>query len=99
MFDSDFDRLVYSAVRQIPQGCAASYGQIAALIGYPGHARQVGRALRLAPAEQALPCHRVVNHEGRPAPGWTEQRRLLEKEGVPFRESGCVDLKKCRWHL
>jgi methylated-DNA-protein-cysteine methyltransferase-like protein len=30
------------------------------------------------------PCHRVVNHAGRTAPGWSEQRQLLEKEGVKF---------------
>ncbi len=34
---------------------------------------------------------------GRTAPGWHEQRRLLEAEGVGFRENGCVDMKKYRW--
>ena len=43
------------------------------------------------------PCHRVVNHMGRTAPGRHEQRGLLEAEGVGFRENGCVDMKKHRW--
>jgi methylated-DNA-protein-cysteine methyltransferase-like protein len=43
------------------------------------------------------PCHRVVNHMGRTAPGWAEQRALLEGEGVTFKAGGYVDLKKHRW--
>ena len=43
------------------------------------------------------PCHRVVNHAGRTAPGWPEQRALLEDEGVTFKPDGHVDLKRHRW--
>jgi alkylated DNA nucleotide flippase Atl1 len=35
-----------------------------------------------------------VNHAGRTAPGWTEQRQLLEKEGVEFKTNGCVDMDR-----
>ena len=42
------------------------------------------------------PCHRVVNHAGRTVPGWTEQRELLEAEGVEFRENGNVDMRRFR---
>ena len=43
------------------------------------------------------PCHRVVNHAGRPAPGWREQEELLHEEGVELKRNGCVDLKKYQW--
>ena len=43
------------------------------------------------------PCHRVVNHAGRPAPGWREQEELLRGEGVELKRNGCVDLKKYQW--
>ena len=86
----DFDAEVYDVVAQIPAGRVATYGQIARLIGMPGYARRVGRAMAQAPA--GLPCHRVVNAAGRTAPGWTAQRELLETEGVRFRRNGCVDL-------
>ena len=43
------------------------------------------------------PCHRVVNHAGRTAPGWREQRELLEDEGVEFKANGCVDMKRHQW--
>jgi methylated-DNA-protein-cysteine methyltransferase-like protein len=91
-----FDR-VYEMVSQIPLGRVATYGQLAFLAGFPRRARMAGRALSFAPP--GLPCHRVVNSQGRPAPGWTEQRALLEKEGVAFKENGCVDLKNFRWRL
>ena len=43
------------------------------------------------------PCHRVVNHAGRTAPGWREQKMLLEDEGVEFKANGCVDMKQYQW--
>ncbi|HAY73588.1 MAG TPA: cysteine methyltransferase, partial [Ruminococcaceae bacterium] len=46
-----------------------------------------------------FPCHRVVNGSGRTAPGWTEQRSLLESEGVEFKPNGCVDMKKFQWEI
>ena len=46
-----------------------------------------------------LPCHRVVNGNGRTAPGWEEQRSLLEAEGITFRANGCVDMRKWQWKL
>ena len=52
--------------------------------------------MALAP-DDTLPCHRVVNSIGETAPGWTEQRTLLENEGVTFLTNGCVDMKRFRW--
>lgn len=93
--DAEFDGQVYGLVAAVPAGGVITYGQIALLLGRPGNARRVGRALRYAP--EGLPCHRVVNAGGNTAPGWPEQRNLLRAEGVPLKESGAVDLKKCRW--
>ena len=92
-----FYEAVYRLVARIPSGAVATYGQLAWLLHAPRWARQVGRAMRLAPADRMLPCHRVVNGQGRPVPGWPEQRLLLEQEGVAFRDNGCVDLKRHRW--
>ena len=57
-----FDTTVYRLVARIPRGRVATYGQIAALLGYPRSARAVGRAMKHAPAH--LPWHRVVNAQG-----------------------------------
>lgn len=91
----DFDGQVYAIVAAVPVGYVVTYGQIALMLGNPNHSRRVGRAMRFAP--EGLPCHRVVNAKGETAPGWTEQRDLLRAEGVEFRQSGGVDLKKCGW--
>ena len=94
------EELVYeilSVVSEIPAGRVAAYGQIAALIGREKNARLVGKALSRAELYGDYPCHRVVNHAGRLAPGFLDQRRLLEKEGVAFKENGCVDMKHFRW--
>ncbi|MDI3263229.1 MAG: MGMT family protein [Fulvimonas sp.] len=78
---------VFAAVAAIPAGCVASYGAIAAQAGLPGRARWVGRVLAAAPAEAALPWHRVLRADGHLAyaPGsaaFEAQRRRLEAEGV-----------------
>lgn len=95
------ERLTYeilSVVEEIPVGFVASYGQIAALIGREKNARLVGRVLSQAELYGDYPCHRVVNHAGRTAPGWRQQRALLEAEGVQFKPDGLVDMKRFRWN-
>lgn len=74
-----------------------TYGQLAKLARRPQCSRMVGQVMFNAPRELNLPCHRVVNSQGRLAPNWTEQRELLEKEGIAFKKNGCVDLKKHIW--
>ena len=91
-----FER-VYAAVREIPRGRVATYGQIARLIGRDKNSRLVGKVLSMAEYYGDYPCHRVVNHAGRLVPGWLEQRLLLEAEQVVMKDDRHVDLKKCRW--
>ena len=88
---------ILSAVSEIPAGRVASYGQVARLIGREKNARLVGKVLSLSEYYGDYPCHRVVNSVGRLAPGFFEQRALLEAEGVGFLENGRVDMKKYRW--
>ncbi|MBE6782219.1 MAG: MGMT family protein [Ruminococcaceae bacterium] len=90
---------IYETVCAIPKGKVATYGQIATLAGNPRWARVVGYALHNNPAPGVIPCHRVVNREGRVAEkfafgGGEIQRQLLEEEGVVFEQDGHIDLKK-----
>ena len=92
-----FQRDVLNIVSQIPRGHVTTYGIIAAWAGWPTHSRMVGRTLRYAPEAASLPCHRVVNKQGRTAPGWSLQRTLLETEGVTFKANGHVDMQRHLW--
>ena len=96
-----FDQSVYEYVKSVPRGKVVTYGMIARAIGRPRASRLVGNALHRNPTPVVVPCHRVVNREGRLAPafafgGSDMQTRLLRAEGVEV-ESGYVDLNKYLW--
>ena len=93
--------LIYEVVKRIPRGKVATYGQVAALAGNNRWARVVGYALHVNPAFGEIPCHRVVNRDGRLSPafafgGENMQAELLRAEGVEVVE-GYVDLEKYGW--
>ena len=94
-------RAIYEMVGQIPCGRVATYGQIAALAGYPGRARQVGYALAGMPEGMDLPWHRVINAQGKISPrAHTKfhelQHLLLEEEGIAF-EGVRIDIERHGW--
>ena len=94
------ENLIYeilSVVEEIPEGCVASYGQLARLIGRDRNSRLVGKVLSMARFYGNYPCHRVVNHAGRLAPRFPDQREKLIAEGITFRDNGNVDMKKHQW--
>jgi methylated-DNA-protein-cysteine methyltransferase-like protein len=93
---------IYEVVRRIPKGRVATYGQVAALAGLGRHARQVGYALSALPEASRVPWHRVVNARGTISPRSepdtdTDQRGLLEAEGVVFDGLGRLALPRYRW--
>ena len=98
VLDEDLIYEILSVVAEIPVGRVASYGQIARLIGREKNSRLVGAVLSEADRYGDYPCHRVVNHAGRLAPNFPDQRALLTEEGVAFRDNGCVDMKKHQWN-
>lgn len=95
-------RRILAVVARIPRGRVVSYGQVAALAGLPGRAREVGRVLASLPEGSRAPWHRVINAAGRVSPRGlfgdeSHQRRLLESEGVRFDARGRVDLGRHGW--
>ena len=93
---------IYEQVKKIPEGKVATYGQIALMAGNPRWSQIVGYALHSNPEPGVIPCHRVVNKEGKLAKafafgGENVQRDLLKKEGVLFIDEDTVNLEKCRF--
>lgn len=99
VLNDDLIFLVLSIVEEIPEGNVATYGQIAYLAGKPKNARLVGKILSMSEFYGKYPCHRVVNHNGRIAPYFIEQKRLLENEGITFKDEIHVDIKKYQWKI
>ncbi len=89
---------IYEAVKKVPAGRVATYGQIAALAGDKKMARAVGNALRKCPDPEDIPCHRVVNAKGELSGAFAfgkvnTQEKLLAAEGVALTD-GRVDLDR-----
>lgn len=89
---------IYQAVKRIPKGFVATYGQVAEMAGDKNMARAVGNALHKNPEPGVIPCHRVVNSKGQLAGafafgGEEAQANLLRSEGVEVIK-GHVDLDK-----
>ncbi len=78
-----FQQRVWQALREIPLGSTASYGQIAELIGAPTSFRAVAQACGANSLAVAIPCHRVVRSNGDLSGyrwGVERKRQLLERE-------------------
>lgn len=89
---------IYEAVRKVPKGRVATYGQIAELAGDRKMARAVGNALRRCPDPDSIPCHRVVNAKGELSGGFAFggeeiQAKLLAEEGIELSD-GRVNLER-----
>jgi methylated-DNA-[protein]-cysteine S-methyltransferase len=79
MRGTQFERRVWSALRDIPYGETESYGELAARIGAPAAAREVGTANGRNPISVIVPCHRVIGADGSLTGygGGLERKRLL----------------------
>lgn len=104
MEETEVQRRIYAAVRKIPRGKVATYGQIARVAGLPGRARQVGWALRRLPEGTTVPWHRVVNAAGAISDRGDEeqesrQEKLLRKEKIPFSSAGRIPLGPYQWKV
>ena len=89
---------IYEAVKKIPKGKVATYGQVAAMAGNPKMSRAVGNALHKNPDPSQIPCFRVVNAKGELSGefafgGKGRQQALLEADGIEVID-GKVNLQK-----
>ena len=80
---TEFQRRVWQALREIPYGETASYGEIAHAVGRPDAVRAVGTTNGRNPIPVIVPCHRVIGADGSLVGfggGLPRKRKLLELE-------------------
>jgi len=92
---------IYKAVRMVPAGKVATYGQIAKIVG-GCTARMVGYAMAALPYGTDVPWQRIINYKGEISPrtrgdGALRQGKLLKAERVRFDRHRRINLKKFRW--
>ncbi|WP_300286732.1 MGMT family protein [uncultured Alistipes sp.] len=97
----EFERAVYDVVAAVPPGRVTSYGAIARALGYPLHARLVGRAMGRCD-DPAVPAHRVADSRGRLSGrhAFGDPHRMgdrLEAEGVRVACDRVVDWRRVFW--
>ena len=88
---TEFQHLVWAALRKIPYGTTTSYGELAASLGRPNSSRAVGAANGANPVSIIVPCHRVVGADGSLTGfggGLETKRYLLDLEGAPCTAAG-----------
>lgn len=101
MAESNLREMIWQIVAAIPKGRVTSYGQVARIAGYPGHARYVGATLKSLPKNSTLPWYRVVNARGRisfpqGSESYKRQRDRLESEGIVFLNDK-ISMRKFGW--
>ncbi len=97
---ASFTRLVTRAIRGIPKGRVATYGQVARIAGNPRASRLVVWTLRALSEKHDLPWHRVVNSQGRislKGDGYELQKKMLESDGVRFSDQDRIDMDLYQW--
>jgi len=100
---SPFAKKVIQVIQSIPRGKVVSYGQVAAYIGIPRAARQVGWILRGLEEGVNMPWWRVINKTGRISIEGNLhndkelQRKLLQQEGVAVNEDYILNIEKYRF--
>jgi O-6-methylguanine DNA methyltransferase len=96
---ASFRARVLAAVRSIPRGRVATYGDIAALVGAPGAARAVGNVMRGC-GDPSVPCHRVIAAAGGLGGygGYLDRKRqLLRAEGLEVTPTRIRSFATVRW--
>jgi methylated-DNA-protein-cysteine methyltransferase-like protein len=92
---------IHEYTKKVPKGKVTTYGEISNHLKI-NNPRTVGWALH-ANKDRNVPCHRVVNKEGRVSDsyafdGWEVQKTKLIEEGVSFISKKKVDLSKYLWN-
>lgn len=102
MTPQKFSQAVIAAIKKIPKGKVATYGQIAKIAGKPQGSRGVAWILNSCSKSHALPWHRVINSQGKisfpsKSKNYVMQKKLLKQEGIEFSVGDRIRLSEYLW--
>jgi len=102
---NNFNQRCYNLLKKVPRGKVTTYKAIANKLNTKAY-RAVGQALNKNPNPIKVPCHRVINSNGKLggySKGIKKKIQLLKQEGVEITRAGGrdknykIDLKKFEW--
>lgn len=91
------DKLVYKKLLQVPKGKVTTYGELAKAVGLKNGQRAIGKIMNKNPYPAIVPCHRVVNSNGKIggyAYGQNIKTNMLSKEGIKIQNGKILDFEK-----
>ena len=94
---TDFQKKVWQKIKKIPKGKVSTYKMLAFILNKKKAYQAVGQALNKNPYWPAVPCHRIVKSNGSLggfAKGIKLKKKLLEKEGIRFKDNKILDIEK-----
>jgi len=93
----NLDQLVYKKLLLVPKGKITTYGELAKAVGLKNGQRAIGRIMNKNPFPVIVPCHRVVNSNGKIggyAYGQDVKNKMLTKEGIEIQNGKILDFEK-----
>jgi len=93
----NLDQLVYKKLLLVPKGKITTYGELAKAVGLKNGQRAIGRIMNKNPFPVIVPCHRVVNSNGKIggyAYGKDVKNKMLTKEGIEIQNGKILDFEK-----
>jgi methylated-DNA-[protein]-cysteine S-methyltransferase len=94
--NTKFTEKVYNITKRIPKGKISTYGEIAKALNSKAY-QAVGSALHKNPYAPIVPCHRVINSNGKIggfASGTENKIKLLKEEGIKIKNNKIINFKK-----
>jgi len=91
------DQQVYKKLTEVPQGKVTTYGELAKAVGLKNGQRIIGQIMKKNPYPAIIPCHRVVNSDGKVggyAYGVDIKTNMLQKEGIKIQNGKILDWYK-----
>ncbi len=93
----NIEQLVYKKLLQVPKGQITTYGELAKAVELKNGQRTIGRIMNKNPYPAIVPCHRVVNSNGKIggyAYGIDVKTNMLTKEGIEIQNGKILDFEK-----